>query len=165
MSPAGPACPGRRGGYPGGVRRCLPAVVLAALVLAACGGGPPVQPDSAFRARQTLETFLTVCAQGRGLEALEILAEPAQRVFLEAAGPEAGCDRILQLTPLGEDGQDTDVTGLQARRRFLEAKIVELQVTGGLAEARLRAGGEESTVELEDSGERWTLTRASLPVP
>jgi hypothetical protein len=142
-----------------------PAAVLAALTLAACGAdGVPVAPDKTVRARQTLETFLDVCAQGRGLEALEILSEPARRVFLEAASPVAGCDRILQLTPLSDDAEETAITKYAARRRFGDARIVELSVTGGLAEARVRAEDEESTVELEDQGERWTVTSASLPL-
>lgn len=147
-------------------RHALPAAVLAALTGVACGdNGVPVDTDDTFRARQALETFLSVCAEGRGLEALEILSEPARRVFLEAASPTAGCDRILQLTPLSDDAQETAITTDRARKRFTDARIVELSVAGGLAEARLRAEGRESTVELEDQGELWTVTSASLPLP
>ena len=139
---------------------CL--ATLAAIALGACGD-VPVDTDDTFRARVTLETFLSECAAGKSLEALEILSEPAQRAFLEAPSAAAGCDRILRLTPLADDAEEGDTTALRARERFEEAHIVELSVTGGLAEARLRAADQESTVELEDTGERWTVTNARLP--
>lgn len=138
--------------------------VLGVLALSACGNGEvPVGADESFVARQTLQTFLQVCAEGEGVEALEILNEPAQKVFLEAGSPAAGCDRILQLTPPGEVADDAVSSRLRARERFAEAQIVSLEVNGGLAEARVRAGDKESTVELEDTGERWELTSA-LPL-
>ncbi|HEV2771012.1 MAG TPA: hypothetical protein VGV40_12580 [Solirubrobacteraceae bacterium] len=140
--------------------------VLAALALVACGENDvPVRVDNAFVARQTLQTFLQVCAEGEGLEALEILNEPAAEVFLEAEGGAAGCERVLQLTPPGEDVGEDVISQVRALERFRQAQIVQLEVTGGLAEARVRAGDEESTVELEDTGERWLLTSASLPLP
>ncbi len=149
------------------MRRCpTVAVVLGALAVAGCSGdGVPVETDRSFVVRQTLETFLDLCAEGRGLEAFEILNEPARKAFLEASGAEAGCDRILQLTSLGDESQADPISPEGARSRFREATIVDLSVTGGLAEARVRAADEESTVELEDQGERWTITSASLPSP
>ena len=140
--------------------------MLAALALPACGENDvPVDTDKTFLARQTLQNFLSLCAQGRGLPAFEILNEPAAEVFLDAPNAEAGCDRILQLTPPGDDAEQADLSRLGARDYFREARIVELKVTGGLAEAMLRARDEESTVELEDTGERWLLTNAHLPLP
>lgn len=147
-------------------RASVTALLLALLALVGCGSeAPPVEIDKSFRVRQTLETFLDLCAQGEGLPASEILNEPARDVFLEAPSAETGCDRILQLTPLGDDVEDSEITRSQARDLFRKATIVDLEIRGGLAEAILRAKDEESTVELEDTGERWLVTNASLPIP
>jgi len=138
---------------------------LAALALVACGENDvPVDTDDAYIARQTLQTFLQLCADDEGLAAFEILNEPAAEVFLKAKTTAAGCNRILQLTPLGDDAGEDAAAQALAFKAFREARIVELEVTGGLAEALVRAGDLESTVELEDTGERWLLTNASLPL-
>ncbi len=131
------------------------AAICAAVVLAGCSTG--VQAGDDDHARSAVATLLSLCAEGRGVEALALLAIPAQRAFLEAEDPRAGCERVIGLVP----GDDEDVALAAV---FEQARVTSVRAAGGIAEVTIAGPhGWRATVEAEDVGDDWLVTNARLP--
>ena len=137
----------------GGLSTCT--AICAAVALAACSTG--VQAAEEDHARSAVETLLSLCAEGRGVEALALLAVPAQRAFLEGEDPRAGCERVIGLVA----GDDEDVALATV---FEEARVTRVRVAGGIATVTVTAPrGRRATLEAEDVGDDWLITNGRLP--
>lgn len=131
------------------------AAICASVALAGCSAG--VEAGDADHARSAVDTLLSLCAEGRGVAALELLAAPAQQAFLEGEDARAGCERVIGLVP-GDDA------GVALATVFEQARVTGVRVEGGIAEVSVAGPrGRRSTLEAEDVGDEWVVTNARLP--
>lgn len=129
--------------------------ICAAVALAGCSTG--VQAGDEDHARAAVSTLLSLCAEGRGVDALALLSTPARRAFLEGEDARAGCERVIGLVP-GE-GDDVALDTV-----FEQARVTRVRAHGGLAEIEVGApGGLRATLEAEDVGDEWLITNTRLP--
>jgi hypothetical protein len=123
-------------------------VVAAALALAACGGD-----DGSSGEKEEIETviltYFTAFADGDGAKACGQLATDTQVELVKATRatncPEAMAEAAKQpeIQPYVE--------------RFRDAEVVEVEITGSTAKAKVRAIGEETTIPLATEDGEWKI--------
>jgi len=130
----------------------------AALVAVAVGGcSTGVEADDEDHARAAVSTLLSLCAEGRGVDALALLSTPAKRAFLEGADARAGCERVIGLVASGDDEADLVTV-------FEQARVGAVRADGGLAEVDVVGpNGARATLEAQDAGGDWLVTNTRLP--
>jgi hypothetical protein len=104
-----------------------------------------------------VHTFLAACADGRGVETLELVTPPVRPAFVEAGTTIEACGELLGVT----DAPQLD------RQIFRQAAVEEVDARGGFATARVRVpAGPPVVLELESTGETWLIARSpALQVP
>lgn len=119
-------------------------LLLGAATVAVAGGCADRSASPQATAQGTLQTFVEQCARGDALRILDELNPAARRVFVDAAGPAAGCAAILGL-PAVAPGD------LSAARVSVEA------FDGARASFRVQLRTRATTVALARGSEGWRI--------
>lgn len=128
------------------------ALTLALVVVAGCAG----PPEDATDARAAVDTLLAACAEGRPTVVLESLTDPARNAFARGRTTGEGCNDALGLglPPAAPE---------EAAKPFEEARVAELEESGGIARATLEAGARRLEVEVQLVGGRWLVNNPAVP--
>jgi putative NIF3 family GTP cyclohydrolase 1 type 2 len=128
-------------------------VAAAALLLPACGGGEGGPSDDEKKVETVVRDYFKAFAAGDGTKACEQLGAET-RVQLEKEANVKDCaTAIEQATKRPEVKRYT--------KQLADVKIVEVNVSGGNATAKVQAIGQTTTVPLQREGDAWRITGAT----
>ncbi|MCB0883138.1 MAG: hypothetical protein KDC33_13105, partial [Thermoleophilia bacterium] len=138
-----------------------PATAPGATTAAAPGAAPPAgdspRGDGADVAAVTLtvQGYAAAFAAGDGPGGCALLTPATRRRFVEQVRDDLGdvsCEEAFT--------QLADATPQEDRRRFAQAEVVDVSVSGASATATIRVGGRSNAIPLERTEGRWKIASA-----
>lgn len=127
-------------------RRCaLPAVFLAALGVAGCGGDDDFEPGLKPGAEgiiAVIETYAAGLADGDGPRACSLMSKPAQQALIDRSGGDGNC--LAAITATAEELPDDAITAL---RELEVGDITGAETTSASASVTLTGPGADAARE------------------